>query len=288
MAHEFEVAICSIFRNEAPYLREWIEFHRLVGVEHFYLYNNCSNDNFEEVLAPYVQEGIVELIDWSFEPKTRQDWLKIQRKAYHDGAGRALGKTKWLAIIDSDEFIFPVKDKTIQRFLQDFEKEASVGINWQNFGTSHIPKLDPEKLMIEQLIFRGNRNLAINGQIKSITKPECIDLSPDGPKTFCKNGWNPHRPKLKKGCQLVDVRHKVLEGYSNPDQPVNRIRIHHYATRDEATFQAKLQKPNQGPDRIKRLKQRAKQMNKVKDKSILVFAKELREALGIADPAAPQ
>lgn len=288
MAHEFEVAICSIFKNEAPYLREWIEFHRIVGVEHFYLYNNCSEDNFEQVLAPYVEEGIVELIDWSFEPKTRQDWLKIQRQAYYDGASRALGETKWLAIIDIDEFIFPVKDKTIQRFLQDFENEASVGINWQNFGTSHIQKLDQSKLMIEQLIYRANRTLPINGQIKSITKPECINLDPEGPKVFNSNGWNPHRVKLKKGFQLVDVRHKVLKGFSNPDTPVGRIRIHHYATRDEIAFQAKLNKPNQGPDRVKRLKQRAKQMNEVKDKSILIFAKELREALGIIALAASQ
>ena len=34
------LAICAIYRDEAPYLREWIEFHRLVGVEHFFLYDN--------------------------------------------------------------------------------------------------------------------------------------------------------------------------------------------------------------------------------------------------------
>ena len=34
LMHRFELAIAAIFRNEAPYLREWIEFHRLVGVEH--------------------------------------------------------------------------------------------------------------------------------------------------------------------------------------------------------------------------------------------------------------
>ena len=26
------LAVCAIYRNEGPYLREWIEFHRLVGV----------------------------------------------------------------------------------------------------------------------------------------------------------------------------------------------------------------------------------------------------------------
>ena len=39
---KYNVAVCAIFKNEAPYLKEWIEFNHLVGVEHFYLYNNNS------------------------------------------------------------------------------------------------------------------------------------------------------------------------------------------------------------------------------------------------------
>jgi len=38
------LSICAIFKDEAPYLPEWIEFHRLVGVERFFLYDNGSGD----------------------------------------------------------------------------------------------------------------------------------------------------------------------------------------------------------------------------------------------------
>jgi len=31
------VAICAFVKNEAPYLREWLDFHLLMGVEKFYL-----------------------------------------------------------------------------------------------------------------------------------------------------------------------------------------------------------------------------------------------------------
>jgi len=55
------LSICGIYRDEAFYLREWIEFHRLVGVERFYLYDNFSEDNHREVLAPYIESGIVVL-----------------------------------------------------------------------------------------------------------------------------------------------------------------------------------------------------------------------------------
>ena len=53
------LSIAAIYRNEAPYLREWIEFHKLVGVERFFLYNNESTDDHRAVLAPYVEAGIV-------------------------------------------------------------------------------------------------------------------------------------------------------------------------------------------------------------------------------------
>ena len=33
--YDYEFAICTIFKNNASYLKEWIEFHRMMGVEHF-------------------------------------------------------------------------------------------------------------------------------------------------------------------------------------------------------------------------------------------------------------
>ena len=32
---KYQVSICAIFKNEAKYLKEWIEFHKIIGVEHF-------------------------------------------------------------------------------------------------------------------------------------------------------------------------------------------------------------------------------------------------------------
>ena len=51
------LAICAVYRNEAPYLREWIEFHRLVGVERFFLYNNRSTDTTWAYYSPTSTPG---------------------------------------------------------------------------------------------------------------------------------------------------------------------------------------------------------------------------------------
>ena len=52
------LAACTIYRDDAAYLAEWIEFHRLMGVERFFLYDNGSTDNHREVLAGYLAEGV--------------------------------------------------------------------------------------------------------------------------------------------------------------------------------------------------------------------------------------
>ncbi|KAJ3166375.1 hypothetical protein HK101_011926, partial [Irineochytrium annulatum] len=59
---EFYVVAVTMVKNMAPYLPEWIEHHLLLGIEHFVIFNNLGTDMSEEVLRPYIDEGIVEWI----------------------------------------------------------------------------------------------------------------------------------------------------------------------------------------------------------------------------------
>ena len=60
----WDLSICAIFQDETPYLKEWLEFHLMAGVQHFYLYNNNSTDNYLQILLPYIKSGTVELMNW--------------------------------------------------------------------------------------------------------------------------------------------------------------------------------------------------------------------------------
>lgn len=84
-AYEYNLSICMIFQNDAPYLKEWIEFHRLQGVDHFYLFNNLSTDNYQEILDPYIKEKVVTLFDWPHQSSNVQEWDQIQVWAYNAG-----------------------------------------------------------------------------------------------------------------------------------------------------------------------------------------------------------
>ncbi len=126
---KYNVSICAIFKNEAMYLKEWIEFNNIVGVEHFYLYNNNSDDDYQAVLKPYIDKGIVTLMQWPYDQKQMECYMTCIKEYSFE--------TKWLGFIDIDEFIVPKTTDSIYEFLQQFEKKAgSVNIYWKIFGSS--------------------------------------------------------------------------------------------------------------------------------------------------------
>lgn len=139
---KYAVSLCAIFRNEAPYMKEWIEYHRLVGVEHFYLYNNFSDDNYKDVLRPYIEKGIVRLIEWPVE--------QGQMRAYADCYSKNKNETKWIGYMDLDEFIVPTKQNNVYDVLKKFEKNRpSVLFYWKLFGTSGKIDRDRNGLVTE-------------------------------------------------------------------------------------------------------------------------------------------
>lgn len=60
----YYLAACLVFKDAASYLDEWIRFHQRVGIEHFYLYDNDSSDDYATVIQPFLARGEVTLCQW--------------------------------------------------------------------------------------------------------------------------------------------------------------------------------------------------------------------------------
>ena len=58
MKKKYNLSVCAIFKSEISHLKEWIEYHQLVGVDHFYLYNNGKDSLVREILKPFIKKGI--------------------------------------------------------------------------------------------------------------------------------------------------------------------------------------------------------------------------------------
>lgn len=219
LAYKYDFSLCMVFRDEAPYLKEWIEFHRLLGVEHFYLYNNLSNDHYQEVLQSYIDDKIVELIDWPYPSENISEWDVVQISAYNDGFAKARSKTKWLAFLDCDEFLFPTQSDDLREFLKGYEKIPRIGgvcVNWVVYGTSGVMKIPENQLLIETLVLSSGSG---SDHFKTIFRPKRAAFVS-----------SPHFVTYKSGYYHCTPSNKPVHP---PFVETDKIRINHYWTRDE-------------------------------------------------------
>jgi hypothetical protein len=98
--------------------QEWIEFHLLMGVEHFFLYAGQSlpGDNWPEVLQPYIDEGLVTV-------SPQYTGFSPQGLSYEHCLSEHYLDSHWLMFIDVDEYMV-VKEPyhNFSELLHEFEE----------------------------------------------------------------------------------------------------------------------------------------------------------------------
>lgn len=232
---ENSVAMCCVFKNEAKYLPEWIEFHKKQGVSKFYLYNNLSTDKWKETLAPYIDSGLVEVIDWPYESQKQSDWNIIQCNSYLDCINRVKDKFTWCVFLDADEFIFVVNGGSLPEFLKPYRRYPGVMVNWVMYGTSHLLRVPEGEKLVDNLLWRAPIDYEHNRNFKTIVRPKEV--------IGCEN---PHYFIYKNGNLAVDENMCRKKNEEMITVSVNYLRINHYWSRDaEFFFKVKL------PRRIK-------------------------------------
>lgn len=221
--YETELAITAIVKNEVAYIKEWIEFHKLVGVEKFFIYDNESSDNLYEILQPYIKSG--EVIYKLFPGKC------AQCSAYQDSVKTNRNKVKYMAFIDIDEFITPVKYDTIPEFLNALENKAgrridAVGINWLMHGFNGKYE-KPDGLVIENFK-KCSRSTPENTHIKSIVNLRTVIAA-----------HHPHFCLHKAGAKIVNAFAKDFYGpFSLPLS--DDIKINHYWSKSYKEYEQKI------------------------------------------------
>lgn len=231
------LSVAVILKDEAAYMQEWIELHRLVGVDKFYIYDNGSLDNLKNILAPYINSGIVEYTYWPGRCRTFE--------AYNDAVKRSCLKTKWLAIIDADEYIMPVEKATLPEVLKDYEEFGGLGVNWVLFdGNDHIQK--PEGLVIEN--YNRIRNVDTVGEhhIKTIFNPRLVRFADTHNCTYKGKYYTVDENKKPIGNPFPaehwmsaynHIKHAVTQ-----EPSINKIRINHYWCKSKEEYIARLKK----------------------------------------------
>lgn len=158
----YDLSIMAIVKNEA-YIVEWIEYHLLVGVQHFYIYDNESTDGLKDRIEKYINEGIVTYVYYTGKP--------VQMQSYNDAIQKFKYETKWLAIIDGDEYLLPMEEeKSLVEILEEVKNNfinhkmriaanvGAVGVNWRCYGTSNY-KENIRDYVLRNIIIEHRMNI---------------------------------------------------------------------------------------------------------------------------------
>ena len=233
---KYNLSIASVFRDELPYLLEWIEYHRLLGVQHFYLSNNDFNKTkAAELLKPYIENNIVTLVD-------NYTLTSPQHEGFRELISVAQFETKWLALLDIDEFIYPQKysENIYEDVLKDYEKSikiAGIAINWCVYGTgNHVFNQD---LVTQSFIKRSKKEDECNKVVKLIIRTE-----------FDIKDYHSHSLTFYKG-HIVNTKGTIPEltnRYRYYNTPVDwyKLRINHYPLKSLEEFLRKSKRGNMG------------------------------------------
>jgi hypothetical protein len=257
-----ELTACLKFKDVARFLPEWIEFHQIVGFEHFYLYNNNSSDDYREALAPYREEGTVTLYDWPETPafpKADQHCLAHHRH-----------EARWIAFLDDDEFLFPTRGEDVRKVLRKYEPYPALAVHWFMFGSSgHLHR--PDGLVLENYL---RRRESVTPIIKSIVNPRRVAAPA-----------NSHHWLYQNGHFAADESERPVKTSQSMPGTAEILRINHYWSKSREDGENKISRGPvdqwtvENPRSMELWHEFDRDMNQVEDREILRFVPELKRRL---------
>lgn len=134
---DFTICISTMFGKYDNVLQfvQSIELYRLLGAQRVTIYKNSCTPLMDKVLDYYISQGIVEIIPWPID-----SYLNVSTQWHYSMEKKDLGyygqlatlndcvyhnmfKSRYLLLIDPDEFILPLKDADWKSLMERLEKE---------------------------------------------------------------------------------------------------------------------------------------------------------------------
>lgn len=271
MPNQFYLAACCILKDEDPFIMEWLTYHSLIGVEHFFIYDNESANPLAKnpVINKFASQGKLRVLNTP--GKT------MQHPAYTHCLENFGHLAKWIAFIDLDEFICPDEGKDIRPLLAAYEDYAALGLSWKCFSSGgHLSR--PAGLVIKNYQERFLKYTLANLHIKSIVQPAKVSGVHTAHSFWPRDGEmaasTAHRP-ITRGTAMMPICWK-------------QATVHHYMLKSQEDAQRRMlrgradiasDKPTIDNDAFVRLVNEPVEL----DDSMLRFAAEVESWLATAE-----
>ncbi len=217
------MSICATIKNEALYLDEWIQFHIKQGIDHFYLYDNDSDDNTYDIAKSYGSMTTVRKVTG----------LAIQRSVYDSFITTHRDKTTWSIFIDVDEFLYPVEHglNFVRTFNTKYDLTGIDGlaVNWLLYGSNGHLEYSPEPV-VKRFTRRAEE---VNPHVKSIMRMSNVISTYDNVHAYRTTG-------RVFDENFIVLPHQYCLHY---DGTCNVFAINHYVTKSENECRIRREAP---------------------------------------------
>jgi glycosyltransferase involved in cell wall biosynthesis len=121
--------LCAVFKNESHILSEWIEHYLHRGIDHIYLVNDHSTDEFLPIIQKYSSKVTL------FHNDIVTKEVGRQAQIYEKYLRPVLQSSKWTMILDLDEFMYSPTKKTFSEILNNNDCSQLL-VDWLHFGSN--------------------------------------------------------------------------------------------------------------------------------------------------------
>ncbi|XP_022098454.1 uncharacterized protein LOC110983478 [Acanthaster planci] len=212
------LSVCTMVKDMDDFLPDWLDFHRFVGVEHAYIYDNAPEDLslLRETVREHVESGFVTVIPWSHRPSHEKSYLEVQIAHENDCLWRHRYDTHWMIKIDVDEYIQPMNPSMpkITDYLRDPHLDQFGAVRLQNwfFGRRNLTETVPGSIIERNRWRPEDPTLPNTGRDKNILRPINVHY------------FKIHAIKLGGEAKSIDPRTELRLVHYRGDNP----RIRHF------------------------------------------------------------
>ncbi|XP_010554087.1 PREDICTED: glycosyltransferase family 92 protein RCOM_0530710-like [Tarenaya hassleriana] len=164
----FNMCACTMTRNAAAFLREWVMYHARIGVQRWFIYDNNSDDDIISEIENLEKLGYN--ISRHLWP-----WIKTQEAGFAHCAIRARSDCDWVAFIDVDEFFYLPSRLTLPDIIRNYSASGEIGelrTSCHSFGPSGLRDQPRGGVTVGYTC-----RMALPERHKSIVRPESLNAT---------------------------------------------------------------------------------------------------------------
>jgi len=235
---KYYLSIGAIFKNEANSIEEWLNHYIKRGVQHFYLINDNSTDNFLQVIEPYLD--FITLFDFD---KTTDIYIPGGRQsaAYHKCFSPIMKESEWFLICDIDEYVWCPNGFCLKKELESLNDVYDcVNLVGPHFGSNN------HRTQPSEIVNSFTRRQILSCDCKHIHEHNIENFLDPIVKQMVKSN----------SVEFFGIHTHVLNGkykYLNEKKiPLNnrKFRLNHYMTQSEERWKNNLKKTDAASRRL--------------------------------------